>query len=1690
MFSGPRALASASEASDYMLHEYLVRNDKAHRTANRWHGGGAAALGLSERVSRRRFVAVLEGHVPGTNIRLGRVVDGEHQHRPGWDCTFSAPKSVSLEALLHDNKAVMRAHDASVRAALDWMEAEFLQTRGYDPATGRRPRVKADGLVAATFRHVASRNNDPQLHTHAVIANMTRNAAGEWRSVEPTQLRRNRRLIGAWYRNDLARRLGEMGYVLVPTQVGGLPSFELAGYSPAMLEAFSTRRRDILDYMAERGWDYSAKTAQAATLHTRKRKDEPAPGELSAMWKARAEALGLARDAGEVRLDRTERGFARPPARFTALEAVWQATDHLEERHAVFGESDLLAAALGREPGRHTHVDLQAEIVRLREDGHLVAAGDGALTTRRTLRAEKEVVRRMREGKGTARPLASEEEVAGRLAATELTEGQKAAVRLILRSPDPVVGVQGFAGTGKTRMLNEVAKLAGGRQVFGLAPSSSAARVLGVEGGIGVTTLQWLLTRYGSIAEGTATAEEIARAGQTFRDAVVVVDESSMVGTVQMRDLQRILAPLGVARLVLVGDSLQLRSVDAGQPFRLLQRAGLATARMDDVIRQRSVDLKAAVEHMVAGDPALAVESIAADVRELPADALAGTAARLWLSLPPDARKGTVILAPTHEMREEINAVVRRGLADEGVLGRRSVEIGRLVDRKLTRVHAADRENYRPGDVVVANRDVYGLREGEAWTVAGTGEGEVRLERRGECRAFAPSGNAARNLSLCESRPLPLRAGDEIVWTRNLRRRGLINGERATVERIAGDRIDVRTHSGRALRFAVDDDDLRHIDHAWSSTVYRAQGLTRDNVIAVLDSASMMSDRAMLYVEMSRARDGFVLLTDDTEQLVSRLEREGETVSSALEAAGQAPWLEPDMAVTEKPALWPVLEEWRAHVQRAEEADVPPFHLVGCDALIARMGALAEKEALPGELAGVLEEHRPFAEDRALVSDWTSSMLEIAGRRERMLAEAAAAGTAVTSLPGHAAWTRRAEGAVEESAELLADEDRYGVHLDRIAGARAQLGEPLGELGRALEFDGNAASLQSEWRARERGEGDRSLEDFAARIAALAREAAPGEMPPDLSRAADEIAERQREAEERQREAEERRRKEEERRLAERKARDAQSALEALARERTQLLRAAAALEPVAKRPDWQALRGRAEAAMAEAAKVAEDAALGEHVRKALAASAEALAHGLAVDREASELHRDWYKHVRSLLADPIHSFHAPGSEALADRIAALEERVAQSLEMPALLRMGLDDHREKAEEWSRIRECREDLARLAKRPEPGSEEWLRDARDAARAAKAILVDGMMGRAHGLTGAPIGEEIESNAVALVRELRIHDASETLMRDWAEHAGAAAGEGLHRFHAPGYDALLDRIRDHDEREVGKRMPAPLAGVLEEHEPLVRADREARKLAGRLDACLEKRDALLERAKQKLFSQQPVVELRWRYARWHREAERALGSGRELLGNDRYADHLSALGGRAKIERAVERIERAAVLDHLPARVVAACETLDDRVRETGRHRFFLPEHERACDLMSYSVQDGAVKAFVKNELAMREKMSDRARLLDKTKTHLEECQQERDRAATGDLPFVRQEKYGAWRYKAQLAVDNAKSMLADEAGNAPFFKENPGLRQTLAAWRPLDRTMWDEREDWERIKQERAEQKRLQQRRSRSQGISM
>ena len=293
--------SSAQAVSYYEKDGYYAKDDPEHRDASFWHGAAAKDAGLRGHVLPDEFEDVLDGWVPGTEIRLGRLREGEHDHRPGWDITFSAPKSVSLEGLVIGDRRVIRAHDDAVRATLEWIERDLLQTRGWDPITRQRPRVAADGMIVAGFRHLASRGGDPQLHTHCILANMTRNAAGEWRSVEPTAIRRSEKLIGAYYRNELARRLQSLGMAVTPTLIGQVPGFELAGYEKSFLDAFSGRRGDILAYLEEEGLDYNAKNTQRAALGTRPPKQEIGLSELVPRWRALARELGLARDKAALR---------------------------------------------------------------------------------------------------------------------------------------------------------------------------------------------------------------------------------------------------------------------------------------------------------------------------------------------------------------------------------------------------------------------------------------------------------------------------------------------------------------------------------------------------------------------------------------------------------------------------------------------------------------------------------------------------------------------------------------------------------------------------------------------------------------------------------------------------------------------------------------------------------------------------------------------------------------------------------------------------------------------------------------------------------------------------------------------------------------------------------------------------------------------------------------------------------------------------------------------------------------------------------------------------------------------------------------------------------------------------------------------------------------------------------------------
>ena len=546
----------------------------------------------------------------------------------------------------------------------------------------------------------------------------------------------------------------------------------------------------------------------------------------------------------------------------------------------------------------------------LERDGALHAVNmpgaEYSLATDRTVGEERETVAQMRLGEGQGRALMRGWEVQGYLSKGPLTAGQKAAVKLILSAKDRTVGIQGYAGTGKTTMLNRARSLAEkkGWRMIGLAPSASAVQTLASEAGIETETLQRFLARNAGVAEGRLTRKGAREMRAAFAKTILVVDEGSLASTVQARDLLRIAGAIRIPRVVLVGDSKQLDAVDAGKPFAQLQAAGMPTATMDEIMRQRDPALKEAVEASLAGEIGKALDKLGDNVAEVKPDNIAGAVAARWLRLDEDARQNTGVMAPSHALRQGINGHIRERLAREGRIHGPAMQSGRLVSRGYTNAEKALAANYTPGDVVAFHRPYkrIGVEKGDERRVMGVDHKAraVLLEDgKGGRVAWKPEeiGGRKGGSEVYRAEEIELRAGDRIRWTRNDAGLGLVNSQTAEVLRVANGRVTLRLEDGKTLELGRNDPQLRHLDHAWASTVHAFQGRTVDNVIAAMEARHpQLTTQKSFYVEISRARDRAELVTDDAAELRARLqEATGERIA-ALEGIGEMKREAPDKA--------------------------------------------------------------------------------------------------------------------------------------------------------------------------------------------------------------------------------------------------------------------------------------------------------------------------------------------------------------------------------------------------------------------------------------------------------------------------------------------------------------------------------------------------------------------------------------------------------------------------------------------------------------------------------------------------------------------------------------------------------------------------------------------------------------------------
>jgi conjugative relaxase-like TrwC/TraI family protein len=712
----------------------------------RWIGGGCGGLGLTGRVDAAALTAVLDGRSPADPQRSLLLLRREDR-LPGYDLTFSAPKGVSLLFALGGPELMLevrRAHDAAVAAALGYLEREAGEVRRGKDGISRLPGA---GFVAAAFRHRTSRAGDPQLHTHVLVANMTRGADGRYSALDGQQLYTQAKTAGTLYQAALRYELRELGLAWA-VRDNGLA--ELADVPHRVLRAFSRRRVEIEQAMAERGTSSRA-GAQAATLATRKAKDYGVrPESLAAEWHSRADALGF--DAGA-----RDRLLHRLPARLPATAELVRASaellsaDGLTAMASTFGRAEAIRGWCVRLPQGAPVLEVEEladrllvcpDVVALGAPAPRAAAGPSVggaarnarrYSTTEMLATEAAVLAEATAARDAGVGLVGPDCVDRALTTRELSGEQLELVRRLTTSGAGVDVVVGKAGAGKTSALAAAADAwrAAGHPVIGTAVAARAALAFGEQAGIPAMTITRLLAALDKQVAG--------RPAGVAPGTVLIVDEAGMLGT---RPLARLLAHARAAdaKLVLVGDHHQLPELTAGGAFRALA-TNLDAIELQQNRRQVEPWERSALDQLRNGDASRALDDYDAAGRvqraSTGADARCALAAAWWSAATTDMAK-----APSEQV---VMLAVRRTDVDELNLRARAhmTSAGRLTGPGVTVAVSpyADR-TFSAGDLVIARRNDYrhGLINGERGVVTDvdTAAGMLTVQLAGR-RATVPA---------------------------------------------------------------------------------------------------------------------------------------------------------------------------------------------------------------------------------------------------------------------------------------------------------------------------------------------------------------------------------------------------------------------------------------------------------------------------------------------------------------------------------------------------------------------------------------------------------------------------------------------------------------------------------------------------------------------------------------------------------------------------------------------------------------------------------------------------------------------------------------------------------------------------------------------------------------------------------------
>lgn len=983
-----KAIKNVEQAAHYFLGQdnYYNESNTLAQERSQWWGQGAAALGLSGTVDAARFTELLQGHLPDGQ-QLGKKVDGELLHRPGFDLTFSAPKSVSLLALLGEDDRIFKAIGRATDKVLSLIEREQAKTRSMKDGVLMTERTGQ--LVVARFLHDLSREMDPQLHTHCVVLNMTLRRDGKWRSLA-SQLgsykenaekipqgflegvRHFQKYYGAVFRAELAYEMRELGYTV--EKKGSYGFFEIAGISQDSIRVFSQRRQEIEALLKEQG-ESGAKAAELATLKTRPPKSDIDRRELKMIWETRAalknvftvqeaqQTVAQAKQRADPFQVRDETAHNLSPEQFApAQSAIREAIAHLSETRVSLRETEILTKAMYYSVGEASPAVLCAALETAQQQGDLIPLslkksderGDRHFTTPALLRDEQTLLQIMAQPRHSGEPLIPETTIQAFLREhQDLTPDQRQALRSLFSSNRLVGALVGPTQSGKTHLIGPMMTLAklGGYQPILL--TQTAAETLDLKKQLHHTPAnlrEWfhnlfnqkqVETIFGFLKRQESQSPSVLEAVGLSKKPMLFVDQAQQLSTPHMTALAQHAQRCG-GGLMVIGDDKSSLTWRAGSPLTQLLEHGVMAAHLTRSPRSLVEPGKAAVTEALHNNIQTAFHHIGHRILSIEApEQRWENMATHWVGLSAAERARSLMLAPNRTVVNALNLAAREALKKSGEIHTNTEQsltillphYSRLAEQRLVR-------HYQVGQWIRFHQDYRSLRvhRGDYRRIEGIDIKNNQLllcNDAGKIRRWNPEKVPEGTIEIFDEKTRSIAVGDQLVWQRSDKQHGLVKGTRVTVTAMTEKRMEVAVHRDQPsphpkksakLSQSLDLREMssRHFEYGYAVTPLQASHWHPESVIAYLPSSSQHSHQRAFYSLLAQAKSQTWIYTENKAQLLQTIQSYS---GDKLTAIDEVLRTERDPAVMESQKQAFVAQSTAEHVNLLEKAVEKAIHL-------------------------------------------------------------------------------------------------------------------------------------------------------------------------------------------------------------------------------------------------------------------------------------------------------------------------------------------------------------------------------------------------------------------------------------------------------------------------------------------------------------------------------------------------------------------------------------------------------------------------------------------------------------------------------------------------------------------------------------------------------------------------------------------